>query len=224
MKICRIIFLIFIVCGAKPSQAQDTLRTGDTVITPTDSTVRTDTVITAKDTIRHRLHTPRGAAIRSAILPGWGQVYNRKYWKVPIVYTAVGIPIGTFFYNKKWYTRTRDAAKMLGSDPPDTANYRQRVDKKLYLFFENPDRLGNLLTYRNEFRKNMDYSILLTLLFWGLNVVDATVDAHLRQFNVSEDLSMKVRPVLLPGTITPGVSVVFTIGRHSSPSNSTFSY
>src|SRR6185436_8152315 len=48
-------------------------------------------------------HSPRKATIRSLIIPGWGQAYNNKYWKIPIVYTAIGIPIGTFIYNKKWY-------------------------------------------------------------------------------------------------------------------------
>ena len=74
---------------------------------------------------------------------------------------------------------------------------------------------GSILRNRNEFRKNMDYSILITLLFWGLNVVDATVDAHLKGFNVSDDLSFRVRPALLPGNV-PGVTFAFTLGKNNA--------
>ena len=190
--------------------------TGQVKITQQDTLVA-DTLSTpliSKDTSVKEKHSPRKAAIRSAIIPGWGQVYNKKYWKVPIVYAAIGIPVGTFIYNKNWYTRTRDAARMIASN--DTANYKGRVDPQLWVFFSTQNALGSLLNYRNEFRRNMDYSILITLLFWGLNVVDATVDAHLRDFDVSDDLSLRVRPTLMNYSMTPGISFVFTIGKHSS--------
>jgi hypothetical protein len=164
-----------------------------------------------KDSIRRRTHSPRTAAIRSAIIPGWGQIYNRKYWKVPIVYTAIGIPVGTFIYNRKWYMETRDAATAIATG--DTADYRTKFDPKLHIFFQNPNSMGALLNYRNDFRRNMDYSILFVLLFWGLNVVDATVDAHLWGFNVSDDLSLKIKPTLFKGSTTAGLSFVFTVGK-----------
>ena len=59
------------------------------------------------------------------------------------------------------------------------------------------------LNYRNEFRKNMDYSILITLMMWGLNIVDATVDGHLRAFDVSDELTLKIKPSLMTGTGVP---------------------
>lgn len=181
----------------------------DSVSLSKDTAKPTRTLI---DTFSKKKHSPKKAAIRSAILPGWGQAYNGKYWKIPIVYTAIGIPVGTFLYNKKWYTKTRDAAKMLGSTPPDTANYRQRVDERLYTFFSTAGALPSLLNYRNEFRKGMDYSVLIALVFWGLNVVDATVDGHLKEFDVSDNLSLKIKPSILSGTTTAGLSLVFTIG------------
>ena len=76
-------------------------------------------------------YSPRKALLYAAILPGLGQIYNKKYWKIPIVWTAIGIPVGTFIYNKKWYDRTREAAKMLSATPPDTANYKNRVDENI---------------------------------------------------------------------------------------------
>ena len=216
MKKVLAIVVMLLCCGAYSSVAQDTL-------TDNNATLLSDTIIVSdsidlktaaeqqQDSIRRNVHNPRKATIRSAILPGWGQVYNKKYWKVPIVYTAIGIPVGTFFYNKSWYNQTREAARMIATG--DTLNYRTRVNPQLHFFFSQPNSSGRLLNYRNEFRRNMDYSILITLLMWGLNVVDATVDGHLKEFDVSDDLSMRIKPVLMPGTLTPGVSVVVRIGK-----------
>jgi len=194
-------------------------QTKDTLIVDSIAIDKVSAKKAFSDSLKSK-HSPRKATIRSLIIPGWGQAYNGKYWKIPIVYTAIGIPIGTFIYNKKWYKETSMAAKMLGSTPPDTANYKGRVDEKLYYFFETPGSLPSLLNYRNEFRKNMDYSILFVLVFWGLNVVDATVDGHLKDFDVSDNLSMRVKPVILSGSTTAGLSVVFTIGSKPAKNNS----
>jgi hypothetical protein len=205
------IFLRFLLIGfllpVLQARAQDSLIVRDTIPIDTAVTIITDTLEqVTRDTMPREKHSPRKAAIRSAIVPGLGQIYNKKYWKVPIVYAAIGIPIGTFVYNKQWYDRTRRAAAMIATN--DTANYQSRVNPQLHVFFTTPNSLGSLLNYRNEFRRNMDYSILITLLFWGLNVVDATVDAHLKEFDVSDDLSLKIRPALIAGTTTPGISFV----------------
>ena len=203
------VLLPFLAAG----QDKDTLIVKDsagniTVGSKTDTTkpVKTDTASKPK-------HSPRKAAIRSAILPGWGQFYNKKYWKIPIVYTAIGIPVGLFFNNKTWYDRTRYALAVVASPNPsqDSLNavnpqLRQLVDDK---------QQGSLLQYRNKFRRDMDYSVLFTLLFWGLNIVDATVDAHLKDFNVSEDLSLSIRPALLPGNAA-GLSLTFTFGKNNA--------
>lgn len=172
-----------------------------------------------RDTIAKAKHSPRKAAIRSAIIPGWGQIYNKKYWKVPIVYAAVGIPAGLFVYNKNWYDRTRYALAVVANNSYNNADSMARVHTRLRPLVELKAE-GSLLNYRNEFRKNMDYSILFGLLFWGLNVVDATVDAHLKDFDISDDLSLKIKPTILTGSNVAGLSLVFTIGK--SPKNNTF--
>ena len=171
----------------------------------TDSLAR-DTTSMRTDTLQKKRHDPRKATIKSAIIPGWGQIYNGKYWKVPLVYAAIGIPAYTFFYNKKWYDRTRMAARMISGTPPDTANYKSRVNEQLWVFFNRPNTLPSLLNYRNQYRKDMDYSILITLLMWGLNVVDATVDGHLKEFDIGNDLSLKIKPTLLQGPAAAGIS------------------
>lgn len=189
----------------------------DSIDARKDSSVIVDTVgkeVMKIDTLARKRFIPRQATIRSAIIPGWGQVYNKKYWKLPLVYAAVGIPVYAFIYNRGWYVKTRDAAKMIAT--ADTANWRNRVDPKLHVFFPGRDALGSLLNYRNEYRRDMDYSILFVLLAWGLNVVDATVDAHLKGFDISEDLSLKIRPTILSGTSTAGISLVLDIGKNDS--------
>lgn len=172
-----------------------------------------DTVKTAKKV--KAPHDPRKATIRSAIIPGWGQIYNRKYWKVPLVYAALGITGYVFFDNIKTYREVRFAYQVTVGR--DTASW-DKVAPYLRVFVEN-NAASSLDNYRREFRRNIDYSVLVFLLFWGLNVVDATVDAHLKEFDVSPELSMKLKPLLPNNTYqlgvgnTAGLSLVFDIHK-----------
>ena len=150
-----------------------------------------------KKTIPVLHHDPKKATFRSAVLPGWGQAYNKEYWKIPIVYAAIGIPAGFFVYNNKWYKKTKFAyqaqVKAAGSPPtvpPDSSDL-PFIDPKLSKL-----PASSLQFYKNEFRKNRDYSILYFIIAWGLNVVDATVFAHLKEFDVSDDLSLQLKPTI----------------------------
>lgn len=157
---------------------------------------------------------PRKAAIRSAILPGLGQIYNKKYWKLPIVYGALGISGSVFVYNFKWYKRTRYAYKVLATK--DTANF-PRVYRDLQIFISRND-LTRLQYARDQYRRSIDYSALFFVLLWGLNVVDATVDAHLKGFDVSPDLTLRVKPGHSEMAGTNGLSLVLDIGKHRTTS------
>lgn len=169
----------------------------------TDTTIIANDSVAAHDTIIKKKHDPAKATRRSAIIPGWGQAYNKQYWKIPIVYAALGITAGTFVYNNKWYQRTREAYEIVINE--DTANY-DKIDPKLQGLIDYPQ---SLQFYRNDFRRNRDMSVLFFLLAWGLNVVDATVFGHLKDFDVSDDLSMRVNPTFNPSTKTPGLGLVF---------------
>jgi hypothetical protein len=125
------------------------------------------------------------------------------------VYTAVGIPVALFFNNKTWYKRVNYALAVVSSYPNLNADSVAAVHSSLLPFVQS-NQQPSLLNYRNEFRKNMDYSILFTLLFWGLNVIDATVDAHLKGFNVSDNLSMQVKPAILSNQAI-GLSIVVSV-------------
>lgn len=175
-------------------QKQDSLIPKSSVDTAQQNAIKKDTVIKKK-------FNPRTATIRSLIIPGWGQAYNKKYWKIPIVYGALGTTTAIFFYNLKYYKKLRKAVILLSDTIPGNNN---QVDPALVGI-----SVDQLRTGRNEFRQNIDYSVLFFLLFWGLNVVDATVDAHLKGFDVSPSVSMKIKAGLDNYTSRPSLSLVF---------------
>lgn len=168
----------------------------------------------APDSLAKR-HDPRKATFYSAVCPGLGQIYNHKYWKLPIVYAAVGIPAYTFFYNRSWYEKCQYALTVLnnytdtgGTVPPSVL---AKVNPQLQPFVTGTGDDNDLRNYRNEFRQNEDYSILFFLLFWGLQIVDATVDAHLKYFDISDQLTMQLQTPsenMLPAHAT-GISLAF---------------
>jgi hypothetical protein len=181
----------------------------------TDSTVtpRPDSVqkITDSTKVAPKPHSPRTAAIRSAIFPGLGQIYNKKYWKLPIIYGGMGISAGIFFYNLKNYRATRFAYTVrynMRVNHTDSARFSQIQDKLKPLSEES------LRFYRNQYRRDIDYSALAFLLLWGLNVIDATVDAHLKTFDVSPDLGFRIEPGHSQLAGTDGLSLVLVIGKH----------
>jgi hypothetical protein len=165
---------------------------------------------TEPDTSAKKVHSPKIAATRSAIFPGLGQIYNKKYWKLPIVYAGVGITGYVFFDNIKTYKEYKFAyAARINAQPPtkDSTGYNQLKDIYKTL---SPNTIR---AARDEFRKYVDYSVLVFLLLWGLNVVDASVDAHLKSFDVSPDLSLRIKPGYSELAKTNGVSLVLKIGK-----------
>ncbi|HEX8332036.1 MAG TPA: DUF5683 domain-containing protein, partial [Segetibacter sp.] len=154
-------------------------------------------------------HDPRKATLRSALIPGWGQAYNKEKWKIPIVYAALSVPAGFFIYNQTWYKRTKRAFEIKIEN--NTAAFPQIHPSLKDIGAES------LRRYRNDFRRNKDYSILYFLAVWGLNVADATVFAHLKDFDVSDDLSFKIKPGYSPFANTSGLSLVLAV-KSSPPS------
>ncbi len=171
-----------------------------------DSAVHKDSVVVVKK----KKHNPHKATIRSALIPGWGQAYNREYWKIPLVYGALAIPTATFIYNNTWYKKTKKAYEIVATK--QTSRYNE-IDPKLMYSDGTPRPAEDLQFFRNQFRRDRDYSVLWFLILWGVNVVDATVFGHLKDFDVSDDLSLHVSPALnnniFTPTPTPGLSFVF---------------
>lgn len=160
--------------------------------------------------------SPRKAAVRSAILPGWGQAYNKHYWKIPVVYTALGITGYIFIDNMKTYREYRFAysarykASLPRATAADSADYYSL--KEIYKLIQ-PESIRSA---RDRFRQYIDYSVLFFIFFWGLNVAEATVDAHLQGFDVSPDLSLKIKAGYSPMANTSGVSLVLSIGKNNT--------
>jgi len=133
--------------------------------------------------------SPAKAAFYSAILPGLGQAYNKKYWKIPVVYAALGTGIYFYIDNNNEYNRYRDAFKnrLAGFDDDE---------------FWGTDSQGNalsspqisnaaLIRAQRTLSKNREISLLITIGIYVLNIIDANVDAHLLQFNVDKNLALK---------------------------------
>lgn len=136
---------------------------------------------------------PKKATLLSAILPGAGQVYNGKTWKVPILYAGILTDVYFIQYNHKRYERFRDALFALDKGEPNQ--------------FPSLNR-ASLVRNVDYWRQNRDLTLLLMLGIYALNLVDANVDAHLSGFDISEDLTLKIAPQIgtLSATSTTGLS------------------
>ena len=131
---------------------------------------------------------PSKAAFYSAVLPGLGQAYNKKYWKIPIVYAALGTGIYFYIDNNNQYKRYRSA-------------YKSRLAGFKTDEFYGTDANGNpastpfvstdgLIDAQDQLRRNKEVSLLVTIGLYALNIIDANVDAHLLQYNVDDNLSL----------------------------------
>ena len=139
--------------------------------------------------------TPAKAAFFSAVLPGLGQAYNKKYWKIPLVYGALGTSVYFFADNDKKYKQYRTA-------------YKRRLEGVVtedLAFLDNT----RLIAGQKFYQRNRDLSALVILAFYALNIIDANVDAALLQFNVDETLSLK--PALYQNDVTFRTNVGLTL-------------
>lgn len=199
MKKTILYFLFFLLSRASFAQKNglDTTKLPasevNTKVVPRDSATIADSTRRAKI---------RRVTRRSAIVPGWGQINNNQPWKVPIIYGALGFTTFLFFDNLTAYRELRQA-------------YIIRNDSNAGSNDDIPERYRPLSTnsirfYRDEFRKNVDYSVLAFIFLWGLNVVDATVFANLKDFDVSDDIGLRLNtPSFNPinGTGQVGISL-----------------
>jgi len=152
-------------------------------------------------------HSPRKATIYSAVAPGLGQIYNKKYWKAPVVYAGFGVLVYFVIFNTTNYNEFKNGILDFTDTIPGTDSYLNLISDKLdpstfdpvlhpdtynpssAVWFE--DQLKNGMSY---YRRNRDLSYIGMGLWYILNVIDATVDAHLFDYDVSDDLSLHIQP------------------------------
>ena len=140
-------------------------------------------------------HSPTRATLFSAVLPGLGKIYNKKYWKIPIVYAAFGASIYFIDLNNKGYQRYLQAHRDYEQDPTSLNN------------FNGANSIEELIFYKDYYHKYRDMSYVITVAIYLLNIIDSNVDAHLYYFDVSEDLSLHIEPCLISTQNRPTAAI-----------------
>jgi hypothetical protein len=134
---------------------------------------------------------PSKAAFYSAILPGLGQIYNKRYWKAPIVWGAMGTGIYVYSFNNTEYRRARNAFKRRLAGFEDDEFFDLNGDGV------GPDVSSEALQSAQEnAQRDRDLALVITIALYALNIIDANVDSHLKQYNVSDDLAVDFNPVI----------------------------
>lgn len=182
--------LLFLLITAGRTAAQDV---------PADTAIVIPPLTSLQAEQEGEVHSPRKAALYSAVLPGLGQAYNRKYWKIPLVYggfSAFGYYIG---WNNGLYQTSRKAYVDLTDGDETTTSY-MNLKQIIYYNLDNPSDVENLrrglLRSQDYYRRNRDLLVILTIAFYGLNIIDASVDAHFFNFDISDDLTFNWQPTL----------------------------
>ena len=183
-SLCGIIFCLLVLPAV--AQESDSLKISSSKIRERDSIVS--------------VHSVRKATVLSAVLPGAGQVYNRKAWKVPILYAGFAGLGYLIYFNQKKFNEFEGALVLRYDDNPAT------VDEYTDLYTDD-----NLRTLADFYRRNRDLSIMGLSIVYVLNIIDAHVDAHLFDFNMDDDLSLNWQPVIpfnpSSGSLSPGVQL-----------------
>jgi hypothetical protein len=149
--------------------------------------IETDTAGVVRDTVLLKSYAtrydPRKAIMYAAILPGLGQIYNKKYWKLPLVYGGfIGFGYGVSFYQKGYTKYKAELFDVLESDEPSP------VSPSGY----SEDQLRNIV---DKYRRERDFMMILMAGMYLLQMVDAHVDAHLKEFDLNPNLHVRLQPV-----------------------------
>lgn len=137
-------------------------------------------------------HSPHKATIYAMILPGLGQAYNKKYWKIPLVYAGIGVFAYLIKFNNTEYNEWSEAYYFVQANPGEDLPGNEYVEK----YGDDPDFLK---ANKDYYRRNRDLNWILMGVWYLLSVVDATVDAHLYSWEVDENLSLRLEPEIYNG-------------------------
>jgi len=152
------------------------------------------------DSLRIKKHNPKTASLL-AIIPGAGQIYNKKYWKLPIVYAGLGTTAFLIYYYE-------DLTSMYRKEYVARENKKtDKLNPKLEKYSD-----ANILELRNFYRRNMEICVAACTILYVLSILDACVDAHLFYYDISDNLSLGVKPKInynpISGTTSPGMGLI----------------
>ncbi len=215
----KCLFLIWFALGlafVAKAQKPDTIA----VKSKTDSLNRKRDSVTSKpykpkitkekDYHPDTLHDPHKAVMRSLMIPGWGQIYNRRWWKLPLIYGGLGLLADVVVYNQGYYKSFLKEAQLREKGITQGRNLK-------YSTISDAD----VITYTDTFRRDRDLGILGFLGGWGIQMVDAYIDAKfIRSYTMDNNLSFKVSPGVIGqpvyalnsiNTFIPAIKITFTV-------------
>ncbi len=214
-----IFFLLFFVgftCVTFAQEEEKTVQKEDKQLDSIQTNLKSQGIVVQDSVFKKRIEinplAPAKAAFYSAIIPGLGQVYNKRYWKVPIVYAALGASIYAYDFNNKQYKRFRTAFKSRQAGFTNDEFYDLAPFSETAL--TEPEFSTDALQDAQEnYQRDRDLMVLVTIGLYVLNIIDANVDSHLKQFNVDDDLSVDFQPYLDYNEITaqPNYGMALTI-------------
>lgn len=209
-KTLYILSVVLLASFGANAQQQDSTSNADTTIIDAggakviaDSVVEGSTTVIAKNDSTRRNEVkklfepnPKKAGMYASILPGSGQFYNRQYWKVPIVYAILGTAGFFIKYNYDKYTEYRKA-------------YISRLDATSANDLLPLYQISDIKRLQDSYRKDLDVIVLLTSVAYAAQILDAVASAHLKNFDISPDISMNVQPVIQSNYAGLGLVVNF---------------
>lgn len=160
---------------------------------------------------------PQKAIWMALVIPGGGQIYNRKYWKLPIVYGGFLGCIYAMRWNNMMYKDYAQAYLDLMDDDPNTASYNQFLHLGQQITPANEERYKNIFKKRKDkYRRWRDMSFFVMVGIYAISVIDAYVDAELSEFDISKDLSMKIRPTVMGNGSSANLLYATSLGVNCS--------
>lgn len=155
-----------------------------------------------EEVVPEKVHSPHKASIYSAVFPGLGQIYNRKYWKLPLVYGGIGGMAYAIHFNSKYYKIYRSAYRDFIIGDPGNTSYVEVIPLGLTMEDVNGSYrewfTRALESKKKYYKRYRDLCYIGMAAIYLLNIVDASIDAHFYNFDISQDLSMRVEPAYLP--------------------------
>ena len=198
-----IAFFLLLAAGSQQAKAQERIGQDSLTVTTYDSlSVVVDTTFSKKKEVGRDWSTwrpnPKRALWLALVIPGGGQIYNRKYWKLPLVYGGFIGCLYAMSWNNTMYKDYSQAYQDLMDKDPNTQSYNQFLHLGTQITPQNETRYQDIFRKRKDkYRRWRDLSFFVMIGVYALSAIDAYVDAELSVFDISDDLSLRVEPTII---------------------------